>query len=177
MTQPSTTYKEVPGFPGYLVGSDGSVWSCHRKKYGGFCPKWRRLKECYPKCSPYPRISLSVDGECVNFPVHAVVLSAFAGPCPDGLEACHGDGNPRNNRTANLRWDTRASNVADRRRHGTQVRGSRVFGAKLSESDIPLIRQMGAVGVTPGAIGERFGVSPDAIRLILKGKTWAHVTG
>lgn len=53
------------------------------------------------------------------FYVHALVLSAFVGPRPTGMEACHGDGDGLNNRLGNLRWDTHAENVKDSIKHGT----------------------------------------------------------
>lgn len=51
--------------------------------------------------------------------VHHLVLEAFTGQCPPGMEGCHGDGNPENNVAGNLRWDTRAANLRDAVRHGT----------------------------------------------------------
>lgn len=48
-----------------------------------------------------------------------LVLEAFVGPRPDGLEACHNNGNPGDDRLANLRWDTHSENILDRGRHGT----------------------------------------------------------
>ena len=51
--------------------------------------------------------------------VHRLVLEAFAGPCPEGMECAHDDGNPANNHASNLRWATKIENQADRRRHGT----------------------------------------------------------
>jgi len=57
--------------------------------------------------------------------VHRLVLEAFAGPCPDGMEACHGDGDPTNNRRLNLRWDTRSSNQLDTVRHGRHTNANR----------------------------------------------------
>lgn len=52
-------------------------------------------------------------------PVHRLVLEAWVGPCPDGCEGCHNDGDGANNVVSNLRWDTRRNNQLDRRRHGT----------------------------------------------------------
>lgn len=52
-------------------------------------------------------------------PVHVLVLEAFVGPRPDGLVACHWDGDRQNASLGNLRWDTRSANAADSARHGT----------------------------------------------------------
>lgn len=51
--------------------------------------------------------------------IHTVVLETFVGPCPEGLEACHGNGDPADNRVDNLRWDTHQENMRDAVRHGT----------------------------------------------------------
>lgn len=45
--------------------------------------------------------------------VHLLVLGAFVGPRPPGLEGCHRDNDKNNNRLTNLRYDTRAGNHAD----------------------------------------------------------------
>lgn len=62
---------------------------------------------------------LVVLGRKNNALVHHLVLKAFVGPQPPGMECCHGDGQPANNVDTNLRWDTRQANVADMWRHGT----------------------------------------------------------
>jgi hypothetical protein len=71
--------------------------------------------------------------------VHRLVLSAFVGSCPEGLEGCHFDGNPFNNRLVNLRWDTRLANTHDSIRHGTKtappvLRGDASPNSKLTEA-------------------------------------------
>lgn len=52
--------------------------------------------------------------------LHRLVLEAFVGPCPEGMEACHfPDRDPSNNRLSNLRWGTRSENRFDAVKHGT----------------------------------------------------------
>lgn len=66
-------------------------------------------------------VVLSSGGQTQSYRVHRLVLAAFAGPCPDGMEACHNDGDPTNNTMTNLRWDTHTNNVGDtisQGRHG-----------------------------------------------------------
>ena len=53
--------------------------------------------------------------------VHRLVLEAFVGPCPDGMEGCHNDGVPTRNHLGNLRWDTQSENMYDRVRHGVHA--------------------------------------------------------
>lgn len=50
--------------------------------------------------------------------VHQLVAEAFIGPCPDGLEICHNNGDPADNRSVNLRYDTHGANVFDTVAHG-----------------------------------------------------------
>lgn len=57
--------------------------------------------------------------------IHRLVLMAFVGPPPDGMEACHNDGNPTNNSLENLRWDTRSANRYDSVRHGTHYQANK----------------------------------------------------
>lgn len=51
--------------------------------------------------------------------VHRLVMQSFVGECPSGMEVCHNNGDPTDNRVDNLRYDTHSSNVSDRRAHGT----------------------------------------------------------
>jgi hypothetical protein len=124
--EPGVEYRLIPGFPGYAVGSDGSVWSCWipRNPKMGEC--WRRRK-VHRNRSGHLRVSLRGKKAIL---VHRLILLAFVGTCPEGMEACHNGGNTTNNRLDNLRWDTRQANAADALRHGTQVVGSRAGMAR-----------------------------------------------
>lgn len=53
--------------------------------------------------------------------LHDLVLAAFHGPKPKGLQACHNDGDKLNNHFSNLRYDTCQANIDDRERH--RIRG------------------------------------------------------
>lgn len=98
--------------------------------------------------------------------MHRLVLEAFAGPCPEGLECCHNDGNPANNRLENLRWDTRQANMDVLLRHGTRRLGSRAH-AKLREEDVLEIRRQKADGVPMDQLAASFGVSRANIEAIV----------
>jgi hypothetical protein len=49
------------------------------------------------------------------------------------------------------------------------------YASKLTEADIPVIRQRAASGDTKNAIARDYGVSPMAILQVLQGATWRHV--
>jgi hypothetical protein len=50
--------------------------------------------------------------------IHALVLTTFVGPRPEGMYGCHIDGDPSNNHVSNLYWGTPTQNVHDMIRHG-----------------------------------------------------------
>jgi hypothetical protein len=173
-------YRDLPGYPGYRIGSDGSVWSCWTT---GCKPKmtsvWRKLKT--PNDN-HGRPQVNVRSVCPetgqrasrHVHVHTLVLEAFVGPCPPGLECCHEDGVRTNNTLRNLRWDTRPANRQDSIRHGTFLRGSMSPVAKLTEEDIPAIRFLRRLGWTYPEIAAVFGVAEGTIASVLRGKSWCH---
>jgi hypothetical protein len=64
-------------------------------------------------------VSLADAGKKKTYHVHSLVLTAFVGPKPDGMECCHRNGDHEDNTVGNLRWDTKSENMLDRVRHGT----------------------------------------------------------
>jgi hypothetical protein len=86
--------------------------------------------------------------------------------CGNGHLGCV---NPRH-----LRWSTYLENNQDRILHGRQDYGSRCYQAKLTESDIPKIREMKKT-MTYKAIAECYGVSTPTIAQIFRGKSWWYI--
>jgi len=124
-------YRDILEFPGYRVGNDGSVWSCWAVRRNS-TNRWleaylsdhlRRLKPS-PNEHGYLQVTLSRSGKQFSKLVHRLVLEAFVGPCPDGMQACHDpDPDPANCRLDNLRWGTPQENGEDRRRMNAMLRG------------------------------------------------------
>lgn len=118
-------WKPIPGWEGYYEVSDrGRVLSVSREvwqigRWGkGF---WRTTKPRILRpgiMRGYERVSLQRNKHVEQVAVHRLVLLAFAGPCPEGMEACHANDERRDNRLGNLRWDTKRANCADRTRNG-----------------------------------------------------------
>ena len=108
-------------FDGYRVGSDGSVWTIKSKggndrKAGKRADKWRRLAVAIDR-KGYHAVTLCVDGKTIGKLVHHLVLEAFVGPRPEGMDGCHyPDPDKGNNAVANLRWDSHAENIKDKYR-------------------------------------------------------------
>jgi hypothetical protein len=65
----------------------------------------------------YLKARLSLNGITRSFLVHVLVLNAFVGPCPLGMETRHLNGKPYDNRLSNLCWGTPVENAADAIRH------------------------------------------------------------
>ncbi len=114
----AVTYKDVPGFPGYRVGDDGSVWSC-LTGHVGFLREWRQLRPTV-RTGGYLKVTICHSEGTKRFytTVHHLVLITFVGPRPPGMEACHEDDDKLNNRLSNLSWGTKSKNWHDRQRNG-----------------------------------------------------------
>ena len=185
---PSVQYLPITGFPHYRVGDDGSVWTTRRRKggrpqdQGTVTAVWRRVQPSpHGDGGLYRAVNLTRVREDGTFErqvlkaIHALVLTAFRGPRPSGMETCHENGLPHDNRLSNLRWDTHHANIADRDRHGRTVKGSRVHSAKLREKDVVDIKQRLANGEHPRVIAARYRIDRTTVMAIRSNHTWKHV--
>jgi len=165
-------WRPVAGFPGYEVSSMGRLRSWKPLRMGAELPIHpRELK--LDGSTKYLAINLiGLRGERARRSVHRLVLEAFVGPCPRGLQACHNNGNARDNRASNLRWDTSKGNHADRAVHGTLTTGERNPNSKLNAD---IVREARAAGMTAYRVSKRWGVSEPAARDMLLRKTWKWV--
>lgn len=117
-------WKPIPGYEGlYEVSSIGRVRSLDRvSTRNGYQVRRRgRLKSASQKdrrhLHPTTKLTDRL-GRPRSVQVHQLVALAFLGPRPDGLQVCHYNDDPTDNRVANLRYDTPAANVADSIRNG-----------------------------------------------------------
>jgi hypothetical protein len=117
-----------------------------------------------------------VSGKKCSLTLARMILEAFVGPCPEGMEACHfPDRDPGNNRLENLRWDTRKNNFVDRDIHGTTARGERVGRAKMTAEKVILLREMSRSGSGYRVLSRDFGIGKTQVRRIIAGESWAHI--
>jgi hypothetical protein len=63
---------------------------------------------------------LSKQGKTKTHKTHHLVLNAFVGPCPDGLQTRHLNGRRSDNRVSNLAWGTPAEQMEDICKHGNR---------------------------------------------------------
>lgn len=147
-------WRPVPGWETlYLVSDIGRVLSVRS----------RRMLTPWVRARGYSLVPLSGKGHFTHAYVHRLVLLAFVGPCPEGHECRHLDGNPRNNALANLAWGTKRENAVDMVRHGRCVK-------KLTDAQVAEIRALYAQGGrTQRAIAAEFGISRPYVGAICRG--------
>lgn len=140
-------WRAIPEWEGlYEVSDDGLVRTLPRTttSYGG--RTWRRgatVRRGSSNDTGHLYVKLQHGSRSQTVGVHRLVLLAFVGPAPIGTEACHNNGNPSDNRLANLRWDTRSENVLDRVRHGSHPLAKRdtcAAGHEYTPENTRLIR-------------------------------------
>lgn len=174
----STEWKDVLGCPSYQVSRQGDV----RKIEGDVFICKNRSEGTYGGVSYVAFRAHNEQGQEVTKKVHICVLEAFVSPRPDGMDACHYDGNRLNNRLSNLRWDTRSNNHKDTVRHGknpfTKMVGENSPIARLTDKDVLWIRANHVKGcgkLGQNGLAKKYGVAPRAIECIVKNITWKHL--
>lgn len=181
-------YRPVVGFPGYRVGSDGSIQTCWKRvgvkgngKNGSrirmaMSEKWKPFKG-FRDDNGYWRANLSRDGKKHTCYINRLVAEAFKGECPvEGWQAAHEDGDNNNNNVDNINWKPPKANAQDRIRHGTQAMGDTCGKSKLCSDEVLTIRWLLEEWEFPVAIlCKIFGVSDNAIKCIRRRKTWKHI--
>jgi NUMOD4 motif/HNH endonuclease len=172
-TIPPERWLPIRGWERYEVSDLGRVRSLRHKWGPRLVPLV--LKPKFAARDGYPRVTLYCGSPRtpVTRLVHHLVLQAFAGPCPDGMEARHGPGGRQDARLVNLCWGTHSDNVgADRVRDGTINRGERHPLAQLTAADVAAIRSR--PGEPRRALAAEFGTSPGNIGHILRGESWSY---
>lgn len=109
----SAHWRPVSGWEGmYEVSHDGQVRSVRT----GIVLRQSSLPKGYRQVCLQQR----PQGRKETALVHALVMAAFVGPRPPGMQTRHLDGDPSNNHVSNLRYGTQADNNRDAVRHGTR---------------------------------------------------------
>jgi hypothetical protein len=140
-------FRPVVGYEGhYEVSNDGDIRSLDqwvkRGSNGLHLLPGRVLRQSARKYG-HRYVVLKVARVPKHCYVHRAVLDAFVGPCPDGMECRHLDGNAANNKLDNLAWGTPAENRRDIALHGTDH--------QLNKTHCPQGHPLGDVYVRPGS--------------------------
>lgn len=110
-------WKPIPGWEGYYeVSNCGQVRSLPRtiRKADGTIQKYKgKILRGRPGKHGHVYVQLCRNAKPKGALVHRLVMAAFVGPCPEGMEVCHNDGVPGNNLLSNLRYDSHTENAYD----------------------------------------------------------------
>jgi len=168
-------FRQLHGLPNYAIDESGTILSvCNGRGKIRPWDKARRLKPSTAK-DGYRRVCLSHNGREQTALVHTLVLTAFVGPRPTGMECRHIDGCKTNNHVSNLAWGTSSENHHDKLLHGTRQWGEQATNVKLKTNDVLEIRRRAANGECITDIAKDFPVDQPAIYKIISRKRWKHV--
>ena len=169
-------WRQIEGFD-YEVSDEGSVRSLDRTILRkGVETRLRGQELALRKHSKgYRTVSL---GRGYQRTVHSLVATAFIGPCPDGFEINHKDGDKTNNRVGNLEYMTHGDNQKHAIATGLAPkpplkRGAEQHKARLDEIQVRRVRAYAQLNWPTCKIARFFGVGETTIHNILKRSTWA----
>lgn len=162
-------WRDIPGYEGrYQASSLGRIRSLDRRvnicRGATRLMKGRVLKAAGSKYNPH--LTVVLGHGCNGSLVHRLIASAFLGPCPEGQEVRHLDGNPLNNHIANLAYGTRTENILDVLRIGKTWRGS------VTINQAREIRKKLENGTAVAIIAKELNVSPASVYRIKEGRTF-----
>lgn len=117
-------------------------------------------------------VRLRINGKKSKKCVHHLVLEAFVGPRPAGLQGLHKDDDHTNNSLTNLYWGTRKDNAADSIRNGRQPQGESHYRAVLSRDQAIAIKARVSSGESRSKLAKEYKISYDNVTNIFLGRTW-----
>lgn len=157
-------WRTVPGWERYYVSNEGGVFDA--------------INRTMLQIGDYQRVVLYKSRVRSGRKVSPgrLVLEAFVGPCPEGMECCHWDDNRLNNHISNVRWGTRGDNITDAYRNGRGDKSGEKNGcAVMTEANVLEAIELRKTDVKAWPyyrLGERYGVSAQAVFAAVKGKKW-----
>ena len=166
-------WRPIPGYEDAYEASDqGRVRSLdrvvmverkgtlHLRRYKG------RILQPHPDPNGYLVVNLCVDGTTLTKRVHPLILLAFVGPRPEGMDIRHLNGIPDDNRLSNLAYGSSSENHLDKVWHGKR---------KLQPHQIYEIRARLAAGEVQRVIAVDYGVTNVTVCDIKTGRRYGHV--
>lgn len=159
------TWRPIEGWRYYEVSNLGRVRSTALSNEP-------RIRKPYPNHrNRYLQLMLKQDGAKQLFTIHGLVARAFIGPCPDGYEVAHINGDRSDCRAVNLVHKTKADNEADKIIHGTIATGFKLPHTRLSVEQIQEIRsRFAAGGILQKDLAAEYGIGKQHMSAIINRK-------
>lgn len=99
---------------------------------------------------------------CKNYLVHKLVMHAFVGPRPKGMEIDHENRNRSDNFLGNLSYKTRAENAA---------RGN----SRSGKTSPAVVRKIRRSPLGHSAVARLYGITPQTVWSIRQREIWRHI--
>lgn len=171
-------WKTIPEYGGHYEAStygrirskDRVVMRKHPSgKVRNFFYRGKLLSLCKTDKYNHRSVHIGFDNKRYTPAVHRLVLITFVGPCPDGMECCHNNGDGSDNRLENLRWDTHKSNNNDRKLHNRYAVGERHHMSKLTLEQVREIRNSNK---SRKELCKLYNLSPSQMHRIRTNQSW-----
>lgn len=172
-------WRPVVGFVGiYEVSDFGRVRSLPRvmrNRHGTTSPVKGRILECKGRVAKYPMVSLANGRGHVTRAIHTIVLEAFVGPCPEGLQCRHLNSDKSDNRLSNLCWGTPLENASDRKVTGQSPVGEGNSRARLTTTQVLEFRRLRVAGRCMKEVAREYRLPYYLVVNSANGTTWRHL--
>lgn len=131
-----------------------------------------RFLKPYKHPAGHLRVTLgrNVEHICLHCLVHRLVYESFVEPIPPGKVIRHLNGNPRDNRVANLALGTQQDNMRD-----IYAYGGKTGRGRLTNAQVITIRQRLMSGERQAALASEYQVSVQTISNIKTGRTFSYL--
>jgi len=155
----------IPNYNNYYASTDGRIWSGKSNRF----LKLSKIRDGH--------LQVPLGSKNQHKSVHRLILETFIGPCPEGMECRHLNGDSQDNRLENLKWGTHSENVQDAVKHKTHVNnsGSKNGLSKLIEEKVKLLRIAWADGWSAKELSFYFNIYIRTVYNILNRDTWKHI--
>ena len=167
-------YKEIPGFPGYLISKYGLIKSIKSKKY---------LKSNIGK-QGYRHLVLMKNGKKVCMKIHRLVaLTWLEKPLKEIYEINHKNANKLDNRASNLEWVSKSENLIHAYKMGLLKMPDFIFNqngennrnAILTEDLVREIRSNHRDGAKRKDLAKIYNINLNTLGDVIYNKGWKHL--
>lgn len=178
-------WKEVKGFPDYLISNNGRLWSKTKivsRPKGKYLKKGKIMK-LHDDTRGYLTANLINGNVRKNYKIHRLVAENFIENPEEKREVNHINGIKDDNRVSNLEWVTSKENKKHawniglyKKQNGLKFSGEKNGFSKLNDQTVKEIRRIyKSGGISQKELGIKYNTSQTQIFYIVNRITWKHV--